>query len=56
MPVGQTQDAGWQIGVSRTLDHPLERVWDALVTSPDLCHARFDRWPDQGALPRGADI
>jgi len=35
MPVGRTQDAGWQIGVSRT-DHPLERVWDALVTSPDL--------------------
>ncbi len=30
--VGRTQDAGWQIGVSRTLDHPVERVW-AFLTS-----------------------
>lgn len=30
--VGRTQDAGWQIGVSRTLDHHLERVW-AFLTS-----------------------
>jgi uncharacterized protein YndB with AHSA1/START domain len=32
-PVGRTKDAGWQIGVSRTVDHPVEEVWD-LLTSP----------------------
>lgn len=32
-PVGRTKDAGWQIGVSRTIDHPLDEVWD-LLTSP----------------------
>jgi uncharacterized protein YndB with AHSA1/START domain len=33
-PVGHTQDAGWQIGVSKTLDAPIEQVWDFL-TSPE---------------------
>jgi uncharacterized protein YndB with AHSA1/START domain len=33
MPVGQTKDAGWEIGVSRTLGHPADVVW-ALLTSP----------------------
>ncbi|MEU3660297.1 SRPBCC domain-containing protein [Streptomyces sp. NPDC032940] len=28
MPTGLTQDAGWQIGVSRTLPHPPSVVWD----------------------------
>ncbi|GAA3008421.1 SRPBCC domain-containing protein [Actinokineospora diospyrosa] len=27
---GLTQDAGWQIGVSRTLPHPLAKVWDLI--------------------------
>ena len=36
MPVGKTRDAGWQIGVSRTLAHPLDRVWTVLVENPDL--------------------
>lgn len=36
MTVGKTRDAGWQIGASRTMDHPLARVWTALVESPDL--------------------
>lgn len=31
--VGRTRDAGWQIGVSKTLDHPIEDVW-AFLTSP----------------------
>lgn len=31
--VGRTKDAGWQIGVSKTLDHAVEDVWDFL-TSP----------------------
>lgn len=33
-PVGLTRDAGFQIGVSRTLPHPPEAVWD-LLTSPE---------------------
>ena len=32
-PVGRTRDAGWQIGVSRTIDRPLGEVWD-FITSP----------------------
>lgn len=36
MTVGKTRDAGWQVGVSRTLDHPLDRVWATLVEHPDL--------------------
>jgi uncharacterized protein YndB with AHSA1/START domain len=32
-PVGHTKDAGWQIGVSKTVDHPVADVWD-LITSP----------------------
>lgn len=35
MPVGQTKDVGWNIGVSRTLDHPIGRVWD-LIVGPGL--------------------
>lgn len=34
MPVGRTRDAGWQIGVSATVDRPVEEVW-ALLTSPE---------------------
>ncbi|MEU6232384.1 SRPBCC domain-containing protein [Kitasatospora sp. NPDC047058] len=33
-PVGLTRDAGFQIGVSRTLSHPPEAVW-SLLTSPE---------------------
>ena len=33
-PVGRTRDAGWQIGVSRTVHRPVDEVWDFL-TSPD---------------------
>lgn len=32
--VGRTRDAGWQIGVSKTLDHPATHVWD-FITSPE---------------------
>ncbi|MBB5800856.1 uncharacterized protein YndB with AHSA1/START domain [Saccharothrix ecbatanensis] len=31
--VGHTRDAGWQIGVSKTVDHPVADVWD-FITSP----------------------
>ncbi|MFH8366303.1 SRPBCC domain-containing protein [Streptomyces sp. NPDC018031] len=34
MPTGLTKDAGWQIGVSRTLDAPLSVVWD-FVSGPE---------------------
>ena len=30
-PVGKTADAGWNIGVSRTLPYAPETVWDFLV-------------------------
>jgi uncharacterized protein YndB with AHSA1/START domain len=32
--VGRTRDAGWQIGVSKTVDHPVAVVWD-FITSPE---------------------
>ena len=32
--VGETKDAGWQIGVSKTIPYPLDQVW-ALMSSPD---------------------
>ena len=32
-PTGHTKDAGWEIGVSRTVSFPVEEVWDFL-TSP----------------------
>jgi uncharacterized protein YndB with AHSA1/START domain len=31
--VGRTRGAGWQIGVSKTMDRPVETVWD-FITSP----------------------
>jgi len=43
-PVGLTKDAGWEIGVSRTIDAPIEAVWDLLV-SP----AGTDLWLGAGA-------
>lgn len=34
MPTGLTKDAGWQIGVSRTLPLPVDTVW-AFVAGPE---------------------
>ncbi|MCX0241666.1 SRPBCC family protein [Streptomyces drozdowiczii] len=34
MPTGLTRDAGWQIGVSRTLHHPPSVVWD-FISGPE---------------------
>lgn len=34
--VGQTQDSGFQVGVRRTLDAGPDRVWELLVTRPEL--------------------
>ncbi|WP_077800858.1 SRPBCC domain-containing protein [Streptomyces sp. JHA26] len=36
MPTGLTQDAGWQIGVSRTLAHPPSVVWDFISGTEGL--------------------
>lgn len=36
MTVGRTKDAGWQIGVSRTVAHPVDAVWPALVSDDGL--------------------
>jgi len=33
VPIGMTKGAGWEIGVSLTLDHPVDAVW-SLLTSP----------------------
>ncbi|WP_406640324.1 SRPBCC domain-containing protein [Amycolatopsis sp. WGS_07] len=33
MTVGRTKDAGWQIGVSKTINRSAEEVWD-FITSP----------------------
>ena len=30
---GLTKDAGWEIGVSRTVPYPVEQVWDLLLSS-----------------------
>ncbi len=60
MPTGRTRDAGWQIGVARTLRAAPDQVWD-LLTSPrglamwlgpgaDIGTERGDPWrSDDGA-------
>ena len=49
MPTGLTKDAGWQIGVSRAVAAPRERVWEVL-TSPEGLAV----WLGEGAaLPAG---
>lgn len=35
-PVGLTKDAGWQIGVSRTVPHDLDEVWTTLLSPAGL--------------------
>jgi uncharacterized protein YndB with AHSA1/START domain len=42
--VGHTQDAGWEIGVSRTVPFSRKHVWD-VVTSP----AGLAIWLGEGA-------
>jgi uncharacterized protein YndB with AHSA1/START domain len=41
--VGRTRDAGWQIGVSKTIDRPVEEVW-AFLTS----HEGIGIWLGEG--------
>jgi uncharacterized protein YndB with AHSA1/START domain len=33
MAVGKTADAGWEIGVSRTVPAPIDVVWEALTSA-----------------------
>jgi uncharacterized protein YndB with AHSA1/START domain len=45
-PVGKTKDAGWEIGVTRTVNLPVEAVWELLV-SPEI----REMWLGAGELP-----
>ncbi|MEV6208155.1 SRPBCC domain-containing protein [Kitasatospora sp. NPDC051914] len=47
-PTGLTADAGWEIGVSRTLPYPPEALW-RLVTSPE----GLALWLGEGTGPLG---
>ncbi|MFI5959301.1 SRPBCC domain-containing protein [Cryptosporangium sp. NPDC051539] len=46
---GQTRDVGFEIGVSRTVPHPLEEVWAFLTGAPGLA-----LWLGPGATPAWA--
>ena len=46
--VGLTKDAGWEIGVSRTVPHPLDEVWRLLTSDEGLA-----LWLGEGALRDG---
>jgi uncharacterized protein YndB with AHSA1/START domain len=51
--VGRTRDAGWQVGVSKTIDQPVADVW-TFITSP----AGIAIWLGEGVTvrpERGAD-
>jgi uncharacterized protein YndB with AHSA1/START domain len=43
-PVGLTRDAGWEIGVSRTVPHALDEVWRLLTSDEGLA-----LWLGEGA-------
>ena len=36
MPTGQTKDAGWEIGVSKTLSARIDHLWDLLISPQGL--------------------
>lgn len=36
MTIGQTKDVGWNIGVSKTLPHPVARVWEFMTSQDGL--------------------
>src|SRR5215207_10427491 len=43
-PVGLTRDAGWEVGVSRTVPHALDEVWRLLTSDEGLA-----LWLGEGA-------
>ncbi|MYR41412.1 SRPBCC domain-containing protein [Streptomyces sp. SID5910] len=58
MPTGLTQDAGWQIGVSRTLAHPPAVVWDFISGTEGLAlwlGPGAELTPERGAPYRTAE-
>ena len=34
--VGQTRDAGWQVGVSKTIPYPLDQVWSFMSSAEGI--------------------
>ncbi|MER7751113.1 SRPBCC domain-containing protein [Kitasatospora sp. NPDC097643] len=56
-PVGLTRDAGFQIGVSRTLPYPPEAVWSLLTSADGTAHwlGPGARLPDRVGGPVTAD-
>lgn len=55
MTVGKTRDAGWQVGASRTLHHPLDRVWTTLAEHPELWLGPGTGLPTEPGEPWTAD-
>ncbi|MDT0346713.1 SRPBCC family protein [Streptomyces litchfieldiae] len=58
MPTGLTKDAGWQIGVSRTLPHPPAVVWEFISGPEGLAlwlGPGAELTPERGAPWRTAD-
>ena len=53
MPVGKTKDAGWEIGVSRTVPVPKEQVWAVLTSKDgtDLWLGSGVTWPAEAGTP-----
>ncbi|OZC58865.1 activator of Hsp90 ATPase 1 family protein [Rhodococcus sp. RS1C4] len=54
-PVGKTKDAGWEIGVSKTLPFTVDQVWAALVDSPDLWLGSGAKIPHSKGEPWSAE-
>ncbi|MEU0938359.1 MULTISPECIES: SRPBCC domain-containing protein [unclassified Embleya] len=55
---GRTQDAGYQIGVSKTLPYPVEQVWELITSAAGLAlwlGEDVDLTPTRGAPYRTAD-
>ena len=49
MPTGKTKDAGWEIGVSATLAHPIAEVWSLLTSASGISIWLGDGVPSVGA-------
>jgi len=54
MTVGLTRDSGWQVGVSRIIDCSVDRVWTALVESPEIWLGHGARLPSEPGKPWAA--
>lgn len=57
-PVGKTKHAGWEIGVSRTVPHPIEHVWEVLTSAGGVAVWLGDALPlptERGATFEASD-